>query len=387
MTLNDFIFSSKRPENLYRHIAFWAVWYISPIFWGCIVFGVPGKDIILTELIPFFGQRLLDLAQNVAYCYLIVYYLIPKYFDKKKHLRFISLTLLLTVITLTFYIFRIWYFQDIRSYNDPTKDEQLSILIWNLTRSFLTDGSPVVCGFLITVRVLKGYYQELEEKISLIKETSNAELQLLKAQIHPHFLFNTLNNIYSFTLNNPPKAAELVLKLSHTIQYMTNECEARLVLLENELKMINDYVELEKVRYGKRLKMEVEIKGDYKNKVIAPLLLIPFVENSFKHGSSKMLEYPWIRMQISITDKYLDFEISNSKPVNSSFVNGNNGIGLKNVRKRLQLLYPGEHQLEITADEHSYNVELRVPLLEIKSEEPSSIKTEGALAEEIYTDQ
>lgn len=367
MSLNDFIFSTKTPEKFYRHIAFWTVWYISPIFWGCIVFGVPGEDIISTKLLPLLEHRLFDLAQNAVYCYLIIYYLIPKYLEKKKHFQFISLTFLLTVITLTFYIFRIWYLQDIRSYIDPTKDEQLSILIWNLTRSFITDGSPVVCGFLITVKILKGYYQELEEKTSLIKETSNAELQLLKAQIHPHFLFNTLNNIYSFTLNNPPKAAELVLKLSHTIKYMTNDCDARLVLLENELKMIHDYIGLEKVRYGKRLKLEVETKGDYKNKLIAPLLLIPFVENSFKHGSSRMLEHPWIRMQISVADNYLDFEISNSKPGNSSIVNGNNGIGLKNVRKRLQLLYPGEHQLKIDAGAHSYRVELRVPLQDVKS--------------------
>ena len=121
----------------------------------------------------------------------------------------------------------------------------------------------------------------------LDKETANAELQLLKSEIHPHFLFNTLNNIYSSILNKSSNAKGLVIKLSDTLKYMIYDCEAPLVPLEEELKMIEDYIGLEKVRYGKRLNMEVEIKGDYRNKLIAPLLLIPFIENCFKHGAVK----------------------------------------------------------------------------------------------------
>ena len=163
---------------------------------------------------------------------------------------------------------------------------------------FIINGPPVICAIFLTVKMLKNYYLKMQEKTSIIKESADAELQLLKAQIHPHFLFNTLNNIYSFNLDKSPLAADLVLKLSHTLKYMVNDCEAALVPLDKELKMLQDYIGLEKVRYGKRLKITADITGDSKNKLITPLLMIPFVENSFKHGASKMLEHPWIRMQI-----------------------------------------------------------------------------------------
>ena len=202
----------------------------------------------------------------------------------------------------------------------------------------------------------------MEEKLTLIKENANAELQLLKAQVHPHFLFNTLNNIYSFALTKSPKTGGLVLKLSDTIRYMLNECEAELVPLEKELKMIEDYIGLEKVRYGSRLNMEVTIKGNYQNKFIAPLLLIPFVENSFKHGASKILKHPWIKMDIEVKEDSLLFNLTNSKPLKTNAVNSNNGIGLKNVQKRLELLYPRQYELKINSTDDVYSVQMEIPL-------------------------
>ena len=162
----------------------------------------------------------------------------------------------------------------------------------------------------------------------------------------------------------------LVKKLSDMLNYMTNECEHPLVPLHQELKILNDYIDLEKVRYGSRLNLKVEIQGDVRNKLIAPLLLIPFVENSFKHGSSKMLEHPWINMKIVIKQETLFFNLENSKPKDLPKLNGDNGIGLKNVQKRLKLLYPGEHHLCITIQENAYQVQLQLPLQAIKTPAP-----------------
>jgi len=155
---------------------------------------------------------------------------------------------------------------------------------------------------------LQQQYTQLQE------ETTDAEMQLLKAQLQPHFLFNTLNNIYSFALNDSPYAAILVEKLSHTMQYMMAECQAPLVPIENELKMIMDYMALEKVRYGDRIDIHIEITGKAASKSIALLLLIPFAENCFKHGTSKILRDSWIRLFFEIKDKTLAFSIVNSKP-------------------------------------------------------------------------
>jgi LytS/YehU family sensor histidine kinase len=187
-------------------------------------------------------------------------------------------------------------------------------------------------------------------------------MQLLKAQVHPHFLFNTLNNIYSFAIQKSTDTGNLVLKLSDTLKYMLNECDVPFVAVSKEIKMIYDYIGLEKVRYGSRLDLKIEMKGEYKNKLIVPLLLIPFIENCFKHGASKMLKHPWIKMLIIIKENDLFMEVSNNKPSAAVAPNSKSGIGLKNVQKRLQLLYPQQHELVIKETEDEFSVKLKLPL-------------------------
>ena len=196
----------------------------------------------------------------------------------------------------------------------------------------------------------------------MAREKANAELQLLKAQIHPHFLFNTLNNIYFFTLTASQKAPEILMKLTDILRYILNECNQPLVPLEKELKMIEDYMALEKIRYGDRLKMELEISGDYSYKMIPPLLLIPLVENSFKHGASKMLVQPWVNLNITIEEQSLYFLLSNSRPDEISPSQHNGHIGLNNVKKRLQLLYPAAHELNIAEGTQSFEVFMKISL-------------------------
>lgn len=379
MTLHEFIFTKKQAERSFRHIAFWLAQCVFWIFWATSFF----LEKSWWEYINWHFKYHCYFILDIAYTYFVVYYLTPKYLVTKRFFKFGMTIFILTLFAYLFFmLYGFWFHSVIRL----PMDEQL-LPGWFISMNFIINGPPVVCAMFLTFKMLKNYYIKMEEKTTLIKETSSAELQLLKAQIHPHFLFNTLNNIYSFNLNKSPQAAGLVLKLSDTLKYMISDCEAELVPLDKELKMLQDYIGLEKVRYGKRLKMEVEIKGNYENKVIAPLLLIPFVENSFKHGSSKMLEHPWIRMQVSIEDWFLDFRISNSKPLNPAKANGTKGIGLKNVRKRLQLLYPGEHQLEINSEDQAYQVKLRMPLHAMKSENTAIEEIETPALTESYATQ
>ncbi|HEV8285988.1 MAG TPA: histidine kinase [Chitinophagaceae bacterium] len=259
-------------------------------------------------------------------------------------------------------------------------DEQL-LNSWFITMNFITSGPPISCALFLTFKMLKNYYLKIEEKLALTKENANAELQLLKAQVHPHFLFNTLNNIYSFTLIKSQEAGTLVQKLSDTINYMINDCEARMVPLEKELEMLLNYATLEKVRYGDRLEMDIEINGNYHNKLVTPLLMIPFVENSFKHGTSQTLERPWIKLIICVEDNILHFDISNSKPVQSISPNLKNGIGLKNVQKRLQLLYHENHELKISSSSNTFSVRLKIPLEEPKLGETNTINQKEIFSE------
>jgi len=237
----------------------------------------------------------------------------------------------------------------------------------------------------IAIKLLKRWWLKQKETEQAAKEKLSAELQLLKAQVHPHFLFNSLNNIYSFALEGSPKAPEMIQKLSGLLHYMLYECKQPLVPLDRELKMIQDYISLEKIRYGERLRMEIQIPQEFTpplkgainpptggegwerssgRGLIAPLLLIPFVENSFKHGTSKMLSRPEITLHIIVLENILHFKLTNSRPagIDEISVNGNRGLGLKNVKKRLALLYPRQHELQIIDDLSSYTVWLKIVL-------------------------
>jgi len=180
--------------------------------------------------------------------------------------------------------------------------------------------------------------------------------------VHPHFLFNTLNNIFSFIINDSPAAPEALKKLSTLLRYIIYECNQPLVKLEKELKMVRDYIDLEKIRYGESFNMNLQILGDADNKVICPLLLIPFLENSFKHGASEMLTHPWISLSIVIEDQVLHFNLSNSKPTVMAESKVAKGLGLTNVRKRLAILYPGTHSLTLNEDVMTFSVLLQIPL-------------------------
>lgn len=221
---------------------------------------------------------------------------------------------------------------------------------------------PIIGGFAVIIKMMKRGWLKQQETEQVSREKVKIELQILKGQIHPHFLFNTLNNIYFFTLTMPYKAVDMLTKLTGILRYLISECSEPFVPLEKELRTIQDYMALEKIRYGDRLHMVFEIKGDYQNKMISPLLLIPLVENSFKHGSSKMLENPWINLNIAIEDNCLTFLLSNSRPEVKVMEHNHKHIGLENVKKRLQLLYPANYELSITENAKSFEVFINIPL-------------------------
>jgi len=229
---------------------------------------------------------------------------------------------------------------------------------------------PTVVGFALAIKLLKNWYLKQKEAAQAARENINAELQLLKAQVHPHFLFNTLNNIYSFIINDSPVATEAIKKLSTLLRYIIYDCNQPLVKLEKELTMIKGYIHLEKIRYGESFSMSLQIQGNAINKMICPLLLIPFLENSFKHGASQMLTHPWVSLDIVIEERDLYFNLSNSKPMLTAEKMVTKGLGLRNVKKRLAILYPEMHVLNITDEVMSFSVSLKVPLC--KPNDPDS---------------
>jgi len=322
---------------------------------------------------------------DLPICYIFIYFFVPKYFLKKKYPAFVASFLLCFCFAV---IIGIWFEYWNAGVGNFDKNAQFTFL-WSTTISALLVGPMATWTIFLAIKMFKSWYQKQEEKAILIKANADAEIQLLKAQIHPHFLFNTLNNIYSFTLTKSPQASAIVSHLNDTLSYMIKDCSAEFVPLSKEIKLIRDYISLEQIRYGNRLDIHTEIIGDISGKRISPLLLIPFVENSFKHGTSKMLEHPWVKLFIEIKSSELWFMLSNSKPSSDEYYNRKKGIGLQNVKKRLALLYPQAHSLIIESSGNTFTVKMKTPLLfdniravDVIEETPHSLNSNFSYAEQ-----
>jgi len=219
-----------------------------------------------------------------------------------------------------------------------------------------------IAAIAAIIKLLKQWFTTQQINQSLKQEKLAAELKFLKAQIHPHFLFNTLNNLYALTLKKSAKAPEVVLKLSDLLDYMLYECNVSKVGLDKEITMLENYIELEKIRYGDDLTVDFQIDKASKSVLISPMLLLPLVENAFKHGVSAEINSKWIKINLETNNGSLQFSIENSKDPKST----NNketyteGIGLKNVIRRLELVYKDVHELKVSDNGDSFIVVLKI---------------------------
>jgi LytS/YehU family sensor histidine kinase len=207
--------------------------------------------------------------------------------------------------------------------------------------------------------------QEANLRIKEIeRENAESELRALKAQINPHFFFNTLNSIYSLSLDRSEKTPELILKLSELMRYILYETRDDYVSMERQLDFLQNYIYLEQLRTDEKIKIEIEIKGEHKNLMVAPLLFVPFIENAFKHVAKEKNDPSFIRILFDLThpDK-IRFSVKNRKYNLPGRADGKmEGIGLANVRKRLNLLYPSSHELKISDTGEVFEVELTLKL-------------------------
>ncbi len=189
-------------------------------------------------------------------------------------------------------------------------------------------------------------------------DKANAELSFLKAQINPHFLFNTLNNIYSMAVTKNENTAGSIMKLSNIMRYVTDDVNEDFVSLRSEVDCISDYIDLQRLRLGKKVSLEFRVTGDLENKTIAPLILMTFIENLFKYGISNHEQSP-ISIQLDVTQDRLHF-ISRNRLFATDRKIDRTGIGIGNTKKRLEHLYPGKHRLEIIRENGYFVVDLTI---------------------------
>jgi LytS/YehU family sensor histidine kinase len=227
-------------------------------------------------------------------------------------------------------------------------------LIYNFTHTSLYLLLTVALKFSMDWYEQKKLLQEIQV------EKLQAEVNYLRSQVNPHFLFNALNNLYALTLKKSDEAPEVVLKLAELMEYMLYESEDAFVPLEKEINYLNNYLELEKIRQGNNADIRLTVNGNMDKCWVPPFLILPLVENAFKHGVNRAVHNAYLFIAVDIADD-LAIRITNNKS-NGHRAAHNGGIGLLNLRKRLELLYPGKHVLEIVDGPDKYEVSLKISL-------------------------
>jgi len=220
----------------------------------------------------------------------------------------------------------------------------------------------LVFGISTTIRLVRKWQEDEEVRKDLEKQKISSELSFLKAQINPHFFFNTLNNIYALTSTNVGTAREAIHKLSRMMRYVLYETQKEKTLLSQELAFLEDYIELMKLRLTEKAIVKIEKPASFQDELIAPMILLPFIENAFKHGISSKVEST-IFISIKQENNQLLLEVKNRKFKNSGLkLDGSSGIGLTNTKRRLDLLYPNKHKLKVTDSDDEFGIKLEIEL-------------------------
>jgi len=348
-----------KPEHLFHkrlrilwHLLFWAGYLSFYVLISTFSLGASSQR----PVGQLFMQYSITVGVDVLAAYFTVYFLMPKFLFRKKYLLFFLFFILSAILfifmqrTIVFYITYPTFYPDVAG--------NYTYMQFNPFYSFMNI-YPVV-GFVAAIKLLKYWFQNQRLKSDLETRNMATELAMLRSQINPHFLFNTLNNIDTLVEEDPEQASDSIIKLSDIMRYMLYDASNEKVLLSNEIEYLESYIALQQLRIHDPEYIRFEKKGDSPNRNIAPMLFIPFVENAFKHGKKNVIS-PGVTILLEHNQQFIKFEITNyfDEPVsNQELVN--EGIGLNNIRRRLELLYPGNHDLEINSRDGVFHVILTI---------------------------
>jgi two-component system, LytTR family, sensor kinase len=366
MQWHEFIFSEKKRTRLLRHIFFWISWGLYLILCDYL-YRQPGPGSLPTAKTGHvvLGSHILLktfllVSIYAVACYVFIYFLLP-IMIKRKWVKSAGSILLLSIFLFIVAWFMYWnVFPFIDSLFGPSKLNDYFAHFWPAVYLGLINPTKIVASAGV-IRFVKYWWLKQKESEMLEKKKVNTEFQLLKAQLHPDFLLKTLNNIYTHALAGSRGTSEMLLKLSDLLSYMLYEFDNPQVPLAKEIEMMKHYMELERARNDDKTEMEVNVKGDLTGKIIAPFLLLPFIENSLKY-SGQVTEQAWINMNIILEGDHFLMKLTNgiSEEASEKLMSGSNGLA--DVQKRLTLLYPDKHELKMTSQQEMFIVLLKIHL-------------------------
>ena len=300
---------------------------------------------------------------TIGTCYFVLYFLLPRYVFQAKS-RSIPLLIYLGLYTLVLYTYLntliVTFFLFHQLFNMDNSNSSLDFSTTDISIVVLSMMFAIMLA--VAIKLFKYWFREQDRSQRLVREKIETELKMLKMQLNPHFLFNTLNSIYALALTKSNDTPEVVLKLSGMLDYILYECKADKVALHKEVRFLENYIALEKLRFGDRADVQFTSRLHSPEIMVPPMLLLPFVENSFKHGAAGMRTKCSIKIDIKTTPTELHLQVVNDlaeKPRESS---PSSGIGLESVKKQLDLLYPGNYQLDIERGNGRFSVNLKIPV-------------------------
>lgn len=345
-------------QPLWQHILFWVVILLSYVIVNREHY-TSYYEVILTHFVKVVFQ--------IIAAYACLLFIVPRFLEKRNKLESIGIVfLLLWIIHVAITALKMGYFEPTypETYTQ-SKCECLHLGFWqrvfDLKTIFFT--LPVTYLQPAVLLIALQYVQNQQRILQLKEQKKTAELSLLKNQLNPHFLFNTLNNLYAMAIQRSDKTPEVIGKLSEILDYTLYGCNEKMVSIDKEIQLIDNYLTLEKVRYGKRVKIQFD-KEIYESLEIAPLLLLTFIENAFKHGVREEIGVATVDLFLKTANKEIEFTIKNSISTTNEQTNpSDQSIGLKNVKKQLDLLYPDLHQLDIQQTNDYFAVNLKLQTL------------------------
>lgn len=330
-----------------HHVLFWICY---ALFWF----------LNSAESYQSFGQQFLNISVPLVFhaiaAYFTMYVLIPVFLLKKQYLAF-TIALALTISLVSYPILYLLY--------HINKEIAVAEQVWSL-RFFLITAIGVSYTVFITggLKLFFNWYQRDRDTKLLSALNTESELKFLKTQINPHFLFNSLNNLYALSLKKSDQTPKAILKLSEILRYVLYEASEEKVPLEKEIEYLKNYIEIEKLRFGDRAQISFFEEQEYGEALIEPMLLIPFVENAFKHGLGKTNGPGFIEIHSQLINNTFFFTVTNNvNAANEVYTNEQSGgIGLLNVKNRLDILYPERYQLDQTKSGKHFQVQLKLEL-------------------------
>jgi hypothetical protein len=335
----------KISYTVVLHVLFWI------LFYGVLT-------VIATQTVPIgyaLKRNLLVLVFNVAVFYINFLWIMPEYFERGDFRSYTIAMVSMFILAPT-----IQYIIELSFFNVP---EEISVFTYNV-RYVVWIGFIIFIflglSTLLKMAMSRSYFEK--ELLELRVRKFEAELKFLREQINPHFLFNSINNIYSLSLENSPKTPEMILKLSELLRYMLYECNKPKVLLKQEINCIQSLLELFQLKFHEPLNITFEIKGNVENVEIVPNLFTPLIENAFKHGDFSSPKKSYLYIQCMVRSSYIYFSVKNTKPIIANNPEGPGGIGLKNLKRRFEINYHPGGQLKLKQDKDTFQAAMKIPI-------------------------